>query len=262
MELLLFLEKDKPLPDNTTPILSEFKEKYPNQNGGLLCEDVIKFAKRFNKYCILLHNEEQIFTGNTDFLITDENEQHTYYIHVNYERQKFEKYDDYLHSNYSNNCTLYSAVAAAIRPYRSGKQTLEILNKITHEQWVEISKHYFNRGEEWFKKSKHSENSSELIEVKQQPKIIHENSSNELTNKTISPKNKFDQSNDAAKYSELIDKSNNSTDLQTKFSEICSEELTNLTDSQTKFSEVSSDNSLNTFVFKPKFKTNLIELLN
>ena len=150
MEIISFLERNEPL--KSEPILKEFKEKYPNQNGGLLCDDVIKLAKRFNRYCILLHGDEETFRGNTDFLITDDEEHHVYYIHIDYERQKFEKYDNAHHAIYTNNCTLYAAVAASIRPYRTSKQTIEILSKITHTQWVEISKHFFNRGEEWFKK--------------------------------------------------------------------------------------------------------------
>ena len=149
MEIINFLEKGEKL--TSKPVIDKsFKEKYNNQNGGILCEDIMKLIKRFNRYCVLVHSEEEIFTGNTDFIITDDEEHHSYYIHINYERHKFEKYDNSHHTIWSNNCTLYACICACVRPYRSGKQTMEIIKNIKKEQWYELSKHFFNRDKKWF----------------------------------------------------------------------------------------------------------------
>ena len=148
MEIVSFIEKGTPLTTGAVRF-RKFKEKYENQNGGLLCEDVMKLIARFNSKCILVRSEQDSYKGS-DYLVTDDNEHHTYYIHIDCKRSMFEKYDDWRFSQWSNNCTLYACVAACIRPYLSQKRTVEVLEKCTEEQWKCISAYYFKRGGEWF----------------------------------------------------------------------------------------------------------------
>ena len=149
-EILEYLLEDKPL--TSTPVLKEFHEEYPQQNGGILNRDVMKLVKCFDPSCKLVH----VDTRNVLYkpiaedvaIVTDKDETHSIY---KYHRQYYNNMNHPETSKWSNNCTLYAGIAACIRPsLRTYDECDKILRNITDDQWYGLSTHYFSRGKEWF----------------------------------------------------------------------------------------------------------------
>ena len=127
------------------PCKNEFTEKYPMQNGGILGEDAYAFAKQYNDN-IYLVQDETVKTNSDDMLLYVLNGSHMIYIH------KDEVYDSSQFQQTSNNCTLWAAIIAVIRPcVKDYDEMINIIEHITQEQLQKISKHFFGRDKHWFK---------------------------------------------------------------------------------------------------------------
>ena len=152
MEIINFINGKGKLASE--PILKEFVEKYPTQNKGILGSDAIAFVKRFNKDCALVEDNNYLIktTGALFYVI---NGCHMFYIYR--AGDVIEKWDPSTWQHTINNCTLYAALVAIIRPLTSFEKTKELIRKISDKpntescnKLAEISQHFFNRGLSYF----------------------------------------------------------------------------------------------------------------
>lgn len=155
MEIVKFINDGEPL--TSPPILTEFVEKYPKQNAGLLGEDIFKFVQEFNKDVSLLYDDNYVCNTN-GLLFYVMNGSHMFYVYRNVKDNTIEKWDPSTWQCTTNNCTLYAGLCAIIRPLVSFADMKAILLKITDKKDSDgarllgiISKHFFNRGEELFR---------------------------------------------------------------------------------------------------------------
>ena len=137
------------------PILTEFREIYPNQNGGILGPDALRFAQLFNNDVVMIEDNNYIVRQHS-ILIYIHNGAHMFYIYNN--GGMIEKWDPASWQHTSNNCTLYSALLAIIRPISSFEETKQLIKKIVDAQNSEgarllgqISLHFFSRGQTYFR---------------------------------------------------------------------------------------------------------------
>ena len=77
-EIYEFIVNDKPFI--TPPTRTTFKEKYPNQNGGILGEDAYEFAKKYNTN-VQFVQDDTMKTNTGDVLLYVLNGSHMIYIH-------------------------------------------------------------------------------------------------------------------------------------------------------------------------------------
>ena len=148
MEIINFINDKGKLVSE--PILDQFVEKYPNQNQGLLGTDVYEFAKRFNDDCTLIEDKNYLITAKSSLFYVLCGS-HMFYVYNN--GDVIEKWDPMTWQHTTNNCTLYAALVAIIRPLTTFEKTKELLRKIsdaegssTCKKLAEISQHFFNRG--------------------------------------------------------------------------------------------------------------------
>ena len=138
------------------PILEEFIEKYPNQNKGLLGEDVLKWVRFYNDNCSLVE-DKNVLIRTDGVLMYVMNGSHMFYLYKNDEEGYVEKWDPSTWQQTTNNCSLYAALVAIIRPITSFEKTKELIKKVldsrgssTCKKLAEISQHFFNRGIDCF----------------------------------------------------------------------------------------------------------------
>ena len=163
-QLLKFIKSNKnKLTDNEHIVFKNFVEKYPNQNGGILDSDIIKWIKMMNpnvKFKYITH-QNSIFNINFNkidgFIIHSINHYHTYVTY--YHDGIFENYDTGFFQHTINNCSLYAGLIIILRPLlKSINQMINILklledtkNSTTVLKLAEISKFYFARDIKYFK---------------------------------------------------------------------------------------------------------------
>lgn len=148
MEIINFINDKGTL--TSEPVIESFVQKYPNQNNGILGEDALKFVKRFNSDCVLVEdNNYLIKTDSALFYVIAGT--HMFYIYRT--ADAIEKWDPITWQHTTNNCTLYAALVAIIRPLTTFEKTKELIRKISDKQdtesckkLAEISQHFFNRG--------------------------------------------------------------------------------------------------------------------
>jgi hypothetical protein len=152
MEIINFIMKGTPL--KSKPVMSEFVIKYKQQNNGILGEDAYKFVRMFNKD-VSYFMDTTVDIKTTGVLLYVLNGQHMFYLFRN--KNVIEKWDSDKYQHTSNNCTLYAALCAIMRPLTTKKKLHKILERIEDAQNSEsskrlavISKHFFGRGEEYF----------------------------------------------------------------------------------------------------------------
>lgn len=138
-------------------ILEKFEEKYPNQNGSILGEDIEKFVRLFNEDVSLI-DDRNYTINNKNILMYVLNGQHMFYLYNNTEKGIIEKWDPLTWQKSKNNCTLYAGICAIVRPVVGFEKTKLLLRKIIDEQnssgarvLAEISEHFFKRGYDMFR---------------------------------------------------------------------------------------------------------------
>lgn len=159
MDIIDFILHDKPLPKNKY-VLKKFVIKSKWQNNGVMETDAFKFIKLYNNdvefcyYCSGLilnnHNTCLLSMGGHTILL---------YKNSSGNIEKYDSADPHNRLQYtSNNCTLFAAIIGAIRPLlKDMKTTIKIMKMLSDKKntkssrkLAEISKHYFNRGIEYF----------------------------------------------------------------------------------------------------------------
>ena len=154
MEIINFINDNGVLASD--PVLKEFVEKYPTQNKGILGEDAIRFVKMFNDSCTLVYDNNYIIKTE-GVLVYVLNGQHMFYLYRDDEANTIEKWDPSTWQQTTNNCTLYAALVAIIRPLTTFEKTKQLIYKIldtpgskTALKLAEISEHFFARGLSYF----------------------------------------------------------------------------------------------------------------
>jgi hypothetical protein len=153
MEIINFIDKGTPL--KSKPVLTEFILKYPQQNNGILGSDALKFVKIFNKD-IVMCSDRSVDIKTKGALVYVLNGSHMFYLFRT--GNTIEKWDsDSFHQHTSNNCTLYAALCAIMRPLTTKAKLKKMLKRIedsrdsaSARRLAAISKHFFGRGEECF----------------------------------------------------------------------------------------------------------------
>lgn len=155
MELINFIMKGDKL--TSSPVLTEFVEKYPLQNGGILGEDVLKFTQLFGtNVSLILDNNYRITTKGVLMYVVGGT--HMFYLYNNDEEHVLEKWDPSTWQKTTNNCTLYTGIIAVVRPHLTFEQTAQLIGRIidtkdseTAKRLATISKHFFARDISWFR---------------------------------------------------------------------------------------------------------------
>lgn len=154
MEIINFIKGKGKL--FSEPLMTEFVQKFPNQHNGILGWDAAKFALMFNKDVDYVEDECHIIDAK-NILVYVCGGQHMFYLYNDHERGILEKWDPSEWQHTTNNCTLYSALLAIIRPLKSFKKTKKLIQMLIDAPNSEgairlaaISKHFFGRGYECF----------------------------------------------------------------------------------------------------------------
>lgn len=150
MEIINFINNNGKL--KSKPILKKWKEIYPNQNNGILGEDILKFVQLFNDDVELIDdNNYKISSSNCLFYVL--NGSHMFYLYNNFEEKIIEKWDPSTFQKTTNNCTLYCGILAIIRPFLTFQETRKLIKKLDDSKdsescykLAEISNYFFNRG--------------------------------------------------------------------------------------------------------------------
>ena len=157
MEIIEFINNGKEL--TSEPILTEFVNSYPMQNDGILGKDAIEFARLFNPDVSLVEdNNYRIRTQGVLMYVLCGS--HMFYMYNNEDEHVIEKWDPATWQKSTNNCTLYAAILAAVRPLLSFEDTAKLIGRIldtpnteSAKRLAEISNHFFARDITHFKYS-------------------------------------------------------------------------------------------------------------
>ena len=185
----------------TAPILTEFREVFASQNAGILGTDAFQFAKLYNDDVTLIEDNNYIVRQHS-ILVYIQNGSHMFYLYRNPSSDVLEKWDPSSWQHTSNNCTLYSALIAIIRPITSFEETKHLLHKIIDAQGSEgakilseISLHFFARGISYFRYSSSissspissSPISPSILSIPPVPQIIQSEVKNVLSRISVPP---------------------------------------------------------------------------
>lgn len=158
--LLQYIVNNKPL-DNKKYITKKFVNKTDWQNNGITENNAYRFIKLYNKHVeFCYYCDGIIFQKYITCLLSHGG--HTTLLYKNNLGQ-IEKYDSssikHRVQYTENNCTLYAGIVGIVRPLVKDMKTMMKILKLvcdkqntkSCERLVEISKHYFGRGKEYFK---------------------------------------------------------------------------------------------------------------
>lgn len=160
--LLKFIKSNTlELDDKNNIIFTYFTEHYPQQNAGILDEDIIKWVKKMNpelkfKYKVFKSSIFEINTKQEGFIMCSINHYHTYIIYIH--NGIIENYDTGFWQHTTNNCSLYAGIILIIRPLlKSMNEMINILKLIddtkdskTCLKLSKISEYYFGRNINFF----------------------------------------------------------------------------------------------------------------
>lgn len=154
MEIIRFIKGKGKL--FSEPVMTEFVQKFPNQHNGILGWDAAKFVHKFNSDTEYVDDKSYVINAR-GVLVYVMDGAHMFYLYNDHERGIIEKWDPSSWQHTTNNCTLYSALVAIIRPLKSFKKTKKLIqmlvdtpNTETAMRLAAISKHFFGRGYECF----------------------------------------------------------------------------------------------------------------
>lgn len=160
--LLKFLKGEiKYLNDPKHILIKEFKEDYPNQNGGLYDSQIIDWVKLMSpdlnyNYILLKSSIMKINTNINGSRLISIQYQHLYTVYVN--NGIMEDYNTAGWQQTTNNCTLYAGIILIIRPLvKDMEEMFSLLKTIwdkknteSADKLAQISKYYFGRDKSWF----------------------------------------------------------------------------------------------------------------
>lgn len=154
MEIINFIKGKGEL--FSEPVMKEFVQKYPNQHNGILGWDAVKFVLKYHSDIDYAEDECRIISAR-GVLMYVYNGQHMFYLYNDHERGILEKWDPSEWQCTTNNCTLYAALVAIIRPLKSFNKTRKLIRMIIDTpnsegamRLAQISKHFFGRGYDLF----------------------------------------------------------------------------------------------------------------
>lgn len=143
MELVDFIINNKKLTSKPIPKSSL------SDNKDISLQSISSFIKRYNKDCAIISDATGIVKHKT-LIITNNNK--SFVIYFDLEKQQFEKYDPSSFSKTDNNNNLYCAIIASVRPVLDFQKTKQLLKKISDEKdsisatkLSELSKHFFGK---------------------------------------------------------------------------------------------------------------------